>query len=58
MTSDRTKCPYCRTYDTYQVHTEWFSVTIDESRVCNNCLIEFVNKYDLLEKSEPEKRND
>ena len=56
MTSDRTKCPYCATYDTHQVHTEWFSVTIDEFRVCNNCLIEFVNKYDLLEKSEPEKK--
>jgi len=52
--TDRTKCPYCGEYDTHEVSTEWFSNTIDEIRACNNCLIEFVNKYELLEKSNTE----
>ena len=54
MTSDRRECPYCGKYDSNKVNTDWCSSMIYELRVCNNCLIEFVNRYDLSRKAEPE----
>jgi transposase-like protein len=51
MRSVRIQCPRCGRYNTQEVSTEWFSNTIDEFRVCIDCEIEFVNKYNLLTKS-------
>ena len=47
--NQHTECPNCGGYDTERVHTEWYTDLIEETRICNECPSQFVNRYDLFD---------
>jgi len=46
---NRKRCPYCHSYETNRVHTEWSTDMVEETRVCDECDVQFTNSYDLFE---------
>jgi len=47
---NRNECPECGSYNTEQVHTEKFGDMIEVTRICNDCPMQFTNKYSLFVK--------
>ena len=46
---NRNRCPCCHSYETDRVHTEWSADLVKETRICDQCDVQFTNSYDLFE---------
>ena len=43
------ECPDCGSHGTERVHIEWYSDMIEETRICNECISQFLNSYNLFD---------
>lgn len=41
----RVECPDCGSHDTERVHIEWLTDGVDEVRICNDCPVQYSNKF-------------
>lgn len=57
MRQHRYECPECGSHETTQVHRESFAGMIESVRICDNCPVQFTNKF-FLEDVEVERPED
>jgi hypothetical protein len=44
--STRAACPEFDSHDTERVHTEWFTNSVEEVRICNDCPTQYTLSYE------------